>query len=129
MASSRSSTLISLPCLEFGGRGFFRADEETSPVSRLRSSSGSDISCDVRGDSGWGSCIASNRDCLDTEDASVLLPPSPNACVTWSCEADGGVDVPSPALPVINSLLKASTSIDARPGLETFVGGTVGISR
>lgn len=59
----------------------------------------------------------------------MLLPPSPNACVIWICDGLGGVDVPSPESPVINSLLKASTSIDARPGLETFVGGFAGISR
>lgn len=39
------------------------------------------------------------------------------------------MDVPNPEFPVINSLLKASTSIDARPGLGTFVGGIVGVSR
>lgn len=50
-ASSRNSTLISLPCLELGGGGFFLPAAEVSP-SRLRSSSGSDVSCDVRGDSG-----------------------------------------------------------------------------
>lgn len=82
--SSRSSILISLPCLELGGGGFFLPDVDETSINRRRSSSGSDISCDVRGDSGCGSCIFSNRDCLDVDEASVLLPPSPKACVTWT---------------------------------------------
>jgi hypothetical protein len=77
-ASSRSSTLIILPCRELGGGGaFLPAENPLSPPIRLLSSSRSDISCDVRGDSGCGSCIASNIDCRDMDDVSVLLPPSP----------------------------------------------------
>ena len=51
----------------------------------LLSSSGSDISCDVRGDSGCASWTASNIDCRERDDASVLLPLSPKVpkvCVT-----------------------------------------------
>lgn len=83
--SSLSSTLMSLPCFELGGGGFFlpSVDDWNSavkPKPRL-SSSGSDISCDVRGDSGCASCTGSKIDCLDSDEVSVLLPPSPNACV------------------------------------------------
>jgi hypothetical protein len=52
--SSLNSSLINLPCLELGGGGFIRLlgvepwDSDTNP--RL-SSSRSDISCDVQGDS------------------------------------------------------------------------------
>jgi hypothetical protein len=94
------------------------------PSNSLLSLSGSDISFEVRGDSGCGSCIASYIDCRDNEDVSVLLPPSPpNACATCNCDVDCavGVDGPKPEFPVINNLLKASTSIDARPGLGTGV--------
>jgi hypothetical protein len=79
--SSFNSTFISFPCLELGGGGFFlpAVEDKNSAVAALRSSSGSDISCDVRGDSGCGSCIASKMDCRDNDDVSVLLPPSPRA--------------------------------------------------
>ena len=78
--SSRSSTFINFPCLELGGGGFFlTANMEVKSVpTTFRSSSGSDISCDVRGDSGCVSWIASKIDCRETDDVSVLLPPSPN---------------------------------------------------
>lgn len=51
--SSRNSTLINFPCLELGGGGFFLpiGTEVKSVPTSFRSSSGSDISCDVRGDS------------------------------------------------------------------------------
>jgi hypothetical protein len=75
--SSRNSTLISLPCREDGGGGFFRPAVLPSVIPR-RSSSGSEISCEVRGDSGCASCIGSKIDCRDTDDVSVLLPPSPS---------------------------------------------------
>jgi hypothetical protein len=44
--SSRNSSLISFPCRELGGGGFFRADvaEGNSATMPRRSSSGSDIS-------------------------------------------------------------------------------------
>jgi len=80
--SSRSSTFINLPCRELGGGGFFLGAAEDSDITPLLSSSGSEISCDVRGDSGKGSCTASKIDCRDIEDVSVLLPPSPRACIT-----------------------------------------------
>lgn len=83
----------------------------------------------MRGDSGCGSCIASNIDCRDIDDASVLLPPSPNACLACSCDPNCAVGVALPELPVINNLLNASTSIDARPGLARFVGGITALSR
>lgn len=53
VGSSRNSTFISLPCLELGGGGFFRAlkEEVRSAPPIFLSSSGSDISCDVRRDS------------------------------------------------------------------------------
>ena len=81
VGSSLNSTFISLPCLEFGGGGFFlpNVEEGSSADILLRSSSGSDNSCDVRGDSGCGSCIGSKIDCRDNDDVSVLLPPSPKA--------------------------------------------------
>jgi hypothetical protein len=73
-----NSILISLPCLELGGGGFFLPCIDDSDDT-LRSSSGSDISREVRGDSGSGSCTGSNIDCRDKEDVSVLLlPPSPD---------------------------------------------------
>jgi hypothetical protein len=51
--SSLNSTRIILPCLELGGGGaFLPVESATSPLDFLLSSSGSDISCDVRGDSG-----------------------------------------------------------------------------
>jgi hypothetical protein len=75
--------------------------------------------------------MASNIDCRETDDVSVPLPPSPKACITCTCSPDcncaGGVA--KPELPVNSSLLNASTSMDARPGLVTFVGGIIGLSR
>jgi hypothetical protein len=53
-ASSLNSTLINLPCRELGGRGFFLLldfERWASDIDPRLSSSGSDISCDVRGDS------------------------------------------------------------------------------
>ncbi len=75
---------MSFPCLELGGGGAFLPSVEVwSSVVNLRlSSSGSDISCDVRGDSGRGSWTGSKIDCRDTDDVSVLLPSPPRACVT-----------------------------------------------
>lgn len=127
-ASSRSSTLMSLPCLELGGGGAFRADvgEEISVVTARRSSSGSEISWDVRGVSVWLSCIGSNIDCRDTDDVSVLLPPSPNPGCICAGDAVGGVTIPRPAFPVMSNLLNASTSIDALPGLVMF-GGEIAV--
>ena len=82
--SSLNSTLINLPCRELGGGGFFLpgVEDVKSVANTLLSSPGSDISCDVRGDSAWASCIASKIDCRDNDEVSVLLPPSPKACVT-----------------------------------------------
>lgn len=62
--SSRNSTFINLPCLELGGGGFrLPADIcDASPTSPLLSSSGSDISWDVRGDSGGGPCTVSKSE-------------------------------------------------------------------
>lgn len=73
--------------------------------------------------------MASNIDCRDIDDASVLLPPSPNACIACACNPDCAVGVAIPVLPVINNLLNASTSIDARTGLPRLVGGITGLSR
>lgn len=72
--SSFSSSFISFPYRELGGGGFFLV-EGYSDDTTLRSSSGSDISWDVRGVSAGTSCIGSNRDCRDIDDVSVLLPP------------------------------------------------------
>jgi len=80
VGSSLNSTLISLPCLELGGGGFFLDEVDdtwNSVVNPRRSSSGSDTSCEVRGDSECASCTGSKIDCLDMEEVSVLLPPSP----------------------------------------------------
>lgn len=66
-------------------------------------------------------------DCRDNDDVSVLLPPSPKPWCAGACEVVG-VDIPSPAFPVMSNLLNASTSRDARPGLATFVGGIIGPS-
>jgi hypothetical protein len=69
----------------------------------------------VRGDSGCISCIGSNIDCLEADDASVLLPPSFNACPIFTAGAmleDGAV---ASVLPVISNRLNASTSRDALP--------------
>jgi hypothetical protein len=120
--SSRNSTFMSLPCREEGGGGFFLP---AVLASARRSSSGSEISWDVRGDSACASCTGSNIDCRDKDDVSVLLPPSPNPWCTCACEVVGGVDMPSPAFPVISNLLNASTSKEARPRLATFVGGII----
>lgn len=127
--SSRSSTFINLPCLELGGGGFFLGAADGSGIRPLLSSSGSDISCDVRGDSGNGSCTASKIDCRDIDDVSVLLPPSPRLCATCVCAPGWAADVLSPALPVINNLLNASTSIDALPAVVVLVGCDSGASR
>ena len=126
--SSRSSTFMSFPCREEGGGGFLFPAVLTSAVRPRRSSSGSEISCEVRGDSACASCIGSKIDCRDNDDVSVLLPPSPNAWCACTCEVVGGVDIPSPEFPVISNLLNASTSNDARPRLATFVGGITGPS-
>jgi hypothetical protein len=99
-----------------------------SDIDPRISSSGSDSSLEVRGDSVLVSCAASKIDCLDIDDASVLLPPSPRAwCATCAGTWRGDAEVPSPALPVIKSLLKASTSIDALPELPIF--GVPSLSR
>jgi hypothetical protein len=81
----------------------------------------------VRGVSEGASCIGSNSDCLDIDEVSVLLPPSPKWCI---CPGDsaGGDDIPSPAFPVISSLEKASTSSEARTGPAAFDVGAVGPS-
>jgi hypothetical protein len=90
---SLSSSLMSFPCLWLGGAGFFF---NVATLSVSLSLSSSEISWDVRGDSGCGSCIGSNMDCRDIDEVSVLPP-------------DG------PALPVSNRRLKASTSSDGFP--------------
>jgi hypothetical protein len=116
--SSRSSTLISLPCLELGGGGFRLSEEARPSVPNLpRSSSGSETSWEVRGDSGCISCIGSNIDCLDADDdASVLLPPSFNAsCTKFIGGAKPEAGVAASALPVMSNRLNASTSRDAFP--------------
>lgn len=127
--SSRSSTFINLPCLELGGGGFFLGAADGSAINPVLLSSGSDISCDVRGDSGNGSCTASKIDCRDIDDVSVLLPPSPRACATCAGAAACAGGVLNPALPVINNLLNASTSIDALPAFVVFGVCDVGASR
>lgn len=122
LSFSLNSTLINLPCLVAGGGGgFLRAAGfgwavvDTGP--RLYSSpSGSEISCDVRG----VSCIyvASNKDCRDTDEASVILPPSPVVAV-WCEELEVLLVAAAPGVgpwPVNNNLLKASTSRPAFPG-------------
>jgi hypothetical protein len=112
---------MSFPCRELGGGGFILPVVEDVTSIPRKLSSRSDISCDVRGDSGSAPCIGSNIDCRDMDDASVLLPPSPSL---W-CRCAGGVpsvDTPSPAFPVKSSLLKASTSKDALPWFICFGG-------
>jgi hypothetical protein len=71
-----SSSRMSFPCRELGGGGFFLSDSDAAFTTDIlrRSSSGSDTSCDVLGDSGIFSCIFSKIDCLDVEDVSVLVP-------------------------------------------------------
>jgi hypothetical protein len=116
--SSLSSTFMSLPCLELGGGGFRLSDDARPSVANLRrSSSGSEISWDVRGDSECISCIGSNIDCLDAdEDASVLLPPSFNAsCPIFIGGAKLEAGAVASALPVMSNRLNASTSREALP--------------
>jgi hypothetical protein len=112
--------LISLPCLELGGGGFRLSEDARPSVASLRrSSSGSETSWDVRGDSGCISCIGSNIDCLDADDeASVLLPPSFNAsCPIFIGGAKLEAGAAASALPVMSNRLNASTSRDALPRL------------
>jgi hypothetical protein len=75
--SSCSSTLMSFPCRELGGGGFFLPVAEDAVSEPRWSSSGSDTSCDVWGDPGSASCIGSKTDCRDI-DVAVLLLPSPS---------------------------------------------------
>jgi len=116
--SSLSSTFISLPCLELGGGGIRLSEDARPSVANLRrSSSGSETSWDVRGDSGCISCIGSNIDCLDADDdASVLLPPSFNAsCPIFIGGAKLGAVSAASALPVMSNRLNASMSRDVLP--------------
>ena len=53
--SSRSSILMSFPCRELGGRGFFLPFAEDGRSGPRPSSSGSDVSCGVLGESRCGS--------------------------------------------------------------------------
>lgn len=117
LLSSRSSTLINLPCLEFGGGGFFLAaivPVKSVPITLL-SSSGSDISCDVLGESACTSCAGSNIECFEIEEVSVLLLLSPMPNTVCAGGAAGGELLPRPEFPVINILLNASTSIGTFP--------------
>jgi hypothetical protein len=107
----------SLPCLCFGGGGFgfFFSASKGSPIKLVwSSSSDAAISYDVRGVSLCDSCIGSNIDCRDIEDVSVLSLLStliPAILGFW-----GTANAPEPdgfALPVMRSLVNASTSIDA----------------
>lgn len=67
--------------------------------------------------------MGSNIDCRDNDDASVLLPPSPSPRCVGAGDKVGGVEIPKPEFPVISNLLKASTSMDALPGLVTLAAG------
>jgi hypothetical protein len=71
--------------------------------------------------------MGSNIDCRDTDEVSVLLPPSPKPGCICAGDAVGGVASPRPAFPVMSNLLNASTSIDALPGLVIF-GGEIAVS-
>lgn len=88
--------------------------------SPRRSSSASEISCEVLGVS-WGFWLASKMDCLEMEEASVKLPASPagpggcSVCVPEPSTA--GAAVAPPDCPVMSSLRKESTSSDAFPAV------------
>lgn len=112
-------TLIDFPCLVAGGGGgnFFRepdclgGGELISPrFSSSPSGSGSEISCDVRGDSSeW--LLFSKMDCRDTDEASVMLPPSPAMPVGCRVAEPEVPAAPGAGpCPVSSSFLKASTS-------------------
>lgn len=120
LSCSFVSALINLPCLVAGGGGgFLRAgglDWVVDTRPRLCSSlSGSEFSCDVRGVScRW---VASNKDCRDTDEASVVLPPSPVVPV-WCEELEVLLVAAVPDAgpwPVNSNLLNASTSRPAFP--------------
>lgn len=113
-----SSIFISFPCREPGGGGggcFFFEAGGVGLTRRVSSSSGSEISWDVRGVSCGGGCVESKMDCRDMDDASVMLPPSPAAPV--GCRWDGDAAAADNAAagtgpwPVKSSLLNASTSM------------------
>lgn len=128
--SSLSSNLIILPCRELGGGGGRRPEDgAASMLGFLLSSSGSNISCDVRGDSGCGPWIASNIEVRDREDVSVPLLPSAKGYTPCACVPYCVTGVASSEFPVNNSRLKASTSIDALPGLIRLGLDTGGLSR
>lgn len=72
--------------------------------------------------------MVSKSDCLDTDEVSVLLPSGPLRIYTSdedgaASAAGGGEDVPGSPRSLISILLKASTSIDAFPGLVIACGG------
>lgn len=118
-----TSPLISFPWREFGGRGFFRrvegdpGDFAGAPLTRpsWSSSPGSDISCEVRGDSGGRA--ASNTDCFEIDDASVILAPSPDGREAAFVAAAPAVAAaaPPPPSPARSNSLKACTSRDPFP--------------
>lgn len=75
------SNLINFPCRELGGGGFFRsvigdcAFKRAFAIGpwRSSSSSGSDISCEVRGVSWAETCTGSKTDWRDAEEVSAKL--------------------------------------------------------
>ena len=113
VASARRGLAVGSPCRSVGGGGRCKSDVDViSSANRRRSSSDSETSCEVRGVSGCPSGIDSKREYREMEDVSVLLlaPPVgvakrlavfPAGCWVWV------------VVPVINSLLKASTSSEA----------------
>jgi hypothetical protein len=118
---SFSSILMSLPCRESGGGGFFRSNagvdcsrglEDGSRA--LSSSPASEISCEVRGVS-CAPYVASKIDWRDIEEASVMLAASPPDTLA-ACGLDelaGGTLLS--ACPVIRSLPKELTSSEPFP--------------
>jgi len=119
------STLISLPWRELGGRGFFLNvdgdcwDLASGPLTKpsWSSSPSSDTSCEILGDSG-GRAV-SNMDCLEIEDASVMLAPSPVDAGGFAAGALAAAPG-APPRPARRSSLKACTSREPFPPAATF---------
>lgn len=112
-----SSTWISLPWRELGGGGFFFRvlcvflTRRLPTSSRCSSSPTSEISCDVRGVSQIP-YVMSKMDCLETDEASVMLPLSPAGMAAQ--EVPGVAEEPASGepcrWPVKSSRLKELTS-------------------
>lgn len=113
----RSFTSFPWRCRGAGG-GFFFSFRTSPPIRLLCSSSESAISYDVRGDSGWESCVASKIDCRDMEEVSVLLlsKVARGRLDGFEAGADcrGGPELRGLAIPCINRFLKPSTFRDCR---------------